>query len=137
MSSERGRSGQTILVVDNLIEIRALLSTWLTKRGYRVVEAESGEEAIEVAGRERPDLIFMDIRMPGMDGISAGRSIREHAELRDVMIVAVSADNTEYYKSTANEAGFNGYITKPIEIEELKSVLDRLLPAAEAKGGGR
>lgn len=79
MSSERGRSGQTILVVDNLIEIRALLSTWLTKRGYRVVEAESGEEAIEVAGRERPDLIFMDIRMPGMDGISAGRSIREHA----------------------------------------------------------
>lgn len=53
------------------------------------------------------------------------------------MIVAVSAGNTEYYKSTANEAGFNGYITKPIEIEELKSVLDSLLPAAQAKGGGR
>ena len=117
----------TILVVENLEETRRLLSSWLAGQGFRVVEAESGAEAVEVACREQPSLVFMDIKMPGGDGINAARSIRESAQLHDVPIVAVSADNTEYYQSAARAVGFNAYLVKPVSTVELKTVLDQFL----------
>ena len=118
----------TILVVENLEETRRLLSAWLAGQGFRVVEAVNGAEAVEVACREQPSLVFMDIKMPGGDGINAARSMRETAELRDVPIVAVSADNTEFYQSTARAVGFNAYLVKPVSTGELKTVLDQFLP---------
>lgn len=120
---------QTILVVDNLEAARGLLGGWLARRGYRVAEAEDGEQAVEEARRLVPDLIMMDLKMPGgMDGFCAAQAIRADVGLRDVPIVAVTGDNTEYYRMKAREAGFADYLVKPFEAGEIQEVLDRLLP---------
>lgn len=133
MSSHRERTGshpQTILVVDNLADVRGVIGALLARRGYRVAEAEGGEQAVEEARRVVPDLILMDLKMPGgMDGIAAAQCIRGDVGLREVPIVAVTGDNTEFYKVKAREAGFSDYLVKPFEAGELEDVLDRLLPA--------
>jgi twitching motility two-component system response regulator PilH len=123
---------QTILVVDNLECMRQTLAHWLTKEGYRVVEAAGGTEAVEVALRERPALILLDIKMPQGDGISATHIMRAQPLLRDVPIVAVSGDNTQYNQDAARAAGCNDFIAKPVGADELRSVLRRLLPATAA-----
>ncbi len=124
-------SGRTIMVVDDVEDIRSLLHLWLEKQGYRVVEAGSGPEAVQVAEREHPDLILMDISMPGGDGLNATMSIREHAELRDVPVVVVSANGTAYYRDAALAAGCSEYIVKPIDPDKLESILSRLLSKGE------
>jgi CheY-like chemotaxis protein len=136
MSSHHERIGnhpQTILVVDNLADVRGVIGALLERRGYRVAEAEGGEQAVEEARRLVPDLILMDLKMPGgMDGIVAANVIHGDVGLREVPIVAVTGDNTEFYKGKAREAGFSDYLVKPFEAGELEGVLERLLP----KNGG-
>src|SRR3954471_21721826 len=108
MSSNResmNGTPQTILVADNLEGFRRIVGVWLAGQGYQVVEAEDGRMAVEEARRVFPDLILMDLKMPGLDGIGAAESIRADAALGEVPIVAVTGDNTEYYKSRAREAG--------------------------------
>ena len=120
---------QTVLVVDNLADVRGVIGAWLVRRGYRVAEAEGGEQAVEEARQVVPDLILMDLKMPGgMDGIAAAHAIHGDPGLREVPIVAVTGDNTEFYKNKAREAGFSGYLVKPFEAGELEGVLERLLP---------
>ena len=120
---------QTILVVDNLADVRGVIGAVLTRRGYRVTEAEGGEQAVEEARRVVPDLILMDLKMPGgMDGIAAAHAIHGDVGLREVPIVAVTGDNTEFYRGKAREAGFSDYLVKPFEAGELEGVLERLLP---------
>jgi CheY-like chemotaxis protein len=119
--------------VDNLEEARGLLGGWLARHGYRVAEAEDGAAAVEEARRLVPDMILMDLKMPGMDGIAAAQAIKGDVGLRGVPIVAVTADNTEYWRSKAREAGFSDYLVKPFETGELEGVLERHLP----KGGAQ
>ena len=120
---------QTVLVVDNLADVRGLIGVLLTRRGYRVAEAGGGEEAVAEARRVVPDLILMDLKMPGgMYGVAAARAIRGDVGLRAVPIVAVTGDNTEYCKMKAREAGFSDYLVKPFEVGEFDEVLERLLP---------
>ena len=120
---------QTVLVVDNLADVRGLINVLLTRRGYRVAEAEGGAEAVAEARRLVPDLILMDLKMPGgMDGVAAAQAIRGDVGLRGVPIVAVTADNTEYWRLKTREAGFSDYLVKPFEAGELEGVLERLLP---------
>ena len=124
---------QTVLVVDNLAEVRGLINVLLTRRGYRVAEAEGGAEAVAEARRLVPDLILMDLKMPGgMDGVAAAQAIRGDVGLRGVPIVAVTADNTEYWRLRTREAGFSDYLVKPFEAGELEGVLARLLPQQTA-----
>src|SRR5437660_12054509 len=85
----------TILLVEDFDDTRLMMKLWLGKNGYRVIEAENGREAIELAESERPDLIIMDLMMPGMDGLDATRRIREHASLRETPIVVGSAYGAE------------------------------------------
>ena len=120
---------QTVLVVDNLADIRGMIGTLLALRGYRVAEAEDGPGAVEEARRVVPGLILMDLKMPGgMDGIAAAQAIHGDLGLREVPIVAMTADNTQFYKDKAREAGFSDYLVKPFEAGELEGVLERLLP---------
>ena len=120
---------QTVLVVDNLADVRGLIGVLLTRRGYRVAEADGGEQAVAEARRVVPDLILMDLKMPGgMDGVAAAQAIRGDVGLRAVPIVAVTGDNTEYCRLKAREAGFSDYLVKPFEADELEGVLERLLP---------
>lgn len=117
----------TILVVDDFEEMRSTLRMWLERRGYRVVEAMDGDEAIEVARREHPALILMDIGMPQRSGISATYQIRKVPELSETPIVAVTAYETPDLHEDALKAGCTECITKPIDTDELDQLLSRLV----------
>ncbi|HEX8151342.1 MAG TPA: response regulator [Pyrinomonadaceae bacterium] len=118
----------TILVADDSADTRAVLRRTLAYRGYRVVEAADGREAVEVAARECPDLVLMDLNMPVMDGLAATERIRE---LRDrcgnVPVVAVTAFDTYGMRDAALEAGCDVYLLKPLALDELESVIAGLL----------
>ncbi len=119
---------QKVMVVEDFEDNRFMMRRLLEMSGYRVVEAMNGEEAVEIARREQPNLILMDLSLPLLDGLAATRRIRQHAELRDVPIVAVSAHDTADFHADALAAGCNDYVTKPIDFDQLESLLLRLLP---------
>ena len=117
-----------VLVVDDTVDNLVIISLHLQQSGYRVVTATDGEEAIKVAALTQPDLILMDISMPGLDGLGATRKIREHPTLRPVPVVAVTAFTTEGFQRAAYDAGMEGYLTKPIDFERLNDLIRSLLP---------
>lgn len=118
---------RTILVADDFDDTRLMMRLWLERRGYRVIEAADGVEALEVARRESPDLVIMDIEMPEMDGLAATRRIREEEHLRDVPIVAVSAYGEEHWRDRAIAAGCNEYVSTPFEPRELNELIKSLI----------
>ena len=117
-----------ILVVDDTVDNLVIISLHLQQSGYRVVTATDGEDAIKVASLTHPDLILMDISMPGLDGLGATRKIREHPTLRPVPVIAVTAFTTEGFQRAAYDAGMEGYLTKPIDFERLNDLIRSLLP---------
>jgi CheY-like chemotaxis protein len=116
-----------ILVVDDQVDNVALLSLDLQQQGYRVVTASNGLEAVRVASLMRPNLILMDIGMPELDGLAATSKIREDETLRAVPVVAVTAFSTSGFRRAAYDVGFDGYLTKPIELQQLHELIIRLL----------
>ncbi len=127
MNLPRQEPASTILLVEDFDDTRLMMKMWLTKRGYRVIEAETGEEAIAAAQREHPDLIIMDMMMPGMNGLDATHQIRQYQSLRTTPIVAVSAYGADEYRSVAIEAGCDEYVSTPFEPRELAELIDSLL----------
>jgi CheY-like chemotaxis protein len=123
--------GLTVLVVDDIADNRILISLMLQGEGFRVLTASDGEEAIKVARLSRPDLILMDISMPDVDGLSATRRIRELPEVRHVPVVALTAFNTSGFQRAAYEAGFDAYLTKPLDFDRLKALIGMLLHDGE------
>jgi len=121
----------TILLVEDFDDTRLMMKMWLGKHGYRVVEAETGEEAISVAQREQPDLILMDMMMPGLNGLDATRRIREYQALRRTPIVAVSAYGADEYRMLAIDAGCNEYVPTPFDPQELADLIESLIAARE------
>jgi len=120
----------TVLVVDDSADTRAVLCRTLGWRGYRVLEAADGRQAVEAALRVCPDLILMDLNMPVMDGLAATERIRELKErCGDVAVVAVTAFDTYGMKEAALEAGCDAYLLKPLALDELEAVVERLLAA--------
>jgi CheY-like chemotaxis protein len=118
---------RTILVVDDFDDTRLLLRTWLRKKGYRVVEAENGNEAIAKARDTDPDLIIMDVEMPELDGLSATRQIRMLKDSAELPIVAVSAYGADLFREQALAAGCNEYMSTPFEPDELEKLIHSLL----------
>jgi len=106
----------SILVVDDEPQIRRVLRSTLTSKGYVITEVKSGEEAVESVRKERPDLILLDVNMPGMGGIEAAREIRG---MCDVPIIMLTVRSAERDKVVALDAGADDYVTKPFGIEEL------------------
>ncbi|MFY9584834.1 MAG: response regulator transcription factor [Candidatus Acidiferrales bacterium] len=106
----------TILVVDDEPQIRRVMRTTLTAAGYSIVEARSGEEALEKIRNVRADLILVDINMPGLDGLETCRAIRSGS---DVPIIMLTVRNTERDKVLALDAGADDYVVKPFGVEEL------------------
>ena len=107
--------------------MRSLLRQWLENRGYKVVEAVDGDEAIEVARREHPAVILMDIGLPQRSGISATYKIRKVPELSGTPIVAVTAYEVGDLHEDALKAGCVKCLTKPIDSDELDELLNSLL----------
>jgi CheY-like chemotaxis protein len=133
MERDNGNSPPTVMVVEDFEDNRFMMRRLLEMSGYRVLEAVNGEEAVELARRERPGLILMDLSLPQLDGLAATRRIRQHPELRDVPIVAVSAHDTADFHADALAAGCNDYVTKPIDFDQLEALLSRLLPKSSGQ----
>jgi CheY-like chemotaxis protein len=120
-------AGQTVLVVDDMSDNLILISLSLQDMGYRVVTATNGADALNVAKLARPHLILMDIAMPQQDGLAATRRIREETDLQNIPVIALTAFDTDGFRQAAFDAGFNGYLTKPIDFDRLRSLMSRLL----------
>lgn len=105
-----------ILIVDDEPQIRRVLRTTLTSQGYTVVEARSGDDALEEIRHERPDLILLDVNMPGRSGLETCSEIRATS---DVPIIMLTVRNSERDKVQALDAGADDYVVKPFGIEEL------------------
>jgi CheY-like chemotaxis protein len=112
-------SKPTILVVDDFDDTRLLLRTWLERKGFRVIEAENGNQAVAQAESKRPDLIIMDLEMPELDGLAATRKIRRMKELERVPVLAVSAYGAEQFRDDALAAGCDEYVSTPFEPGDL------------------
>src|ERR1044072_79021 len=123
-----GGVNQTGLGGEDFEDNRFMMRRLLERSGYRVLDAINGEEAVEMAERERPGLILMDLSLPLLDGLAATRRIRQHEALRDAPIVAVSVHHTADFHADALAAGCNDYVTKPIDFDQLEALLGRLLP---------
>lgn len=125
--TEQKDTGQTVLVVDDMSDNLILISLWLQDMGYRAVTATNGSDALSVAKLARPDLILMDIAMPQQDGLAATRRIREEGDLQSVPVIALTAFDTDGFRQAAFDAGFNGYLTKPVDFTRLGSLIENLL----------
>lgn len=117
----------TVLIVDDEEDILEFVSYNLSKEGYKILTAANGKEALSIAEEHRPELIILDIMMPGMDGIEVCHMLRENKELNNTLIVFLSARNESFTQVSALEAGGDDYITKPIKPNVLKSRVKALI----------
>lgn len=119
-------SARILVVEDNPLNLK-LLRDVLQHRGFDVVTAETGEDGVTVATSDPPDLVLMDLQLPGIDGQEALQRIHADPRCRDVPVVAVTAFAMKDDARRVAEAGFAGYITKPISIRALPEQLSRFL----------
>lgn len=122
--------GGRILVVEDNPKNRKLMVDVLKHHGFEVMEAEDGAKGIEAAKQHMPDLIFMDLQMPGINGFEAIRAIRADPETRHIKIIAVTAFAMRGDKEQILEAGADGYISKPINTRELPEIAKKNMPEA-------
>jgi two-component system, OmpR family, KDP operon response regulator KdpE len=119
----------TVLVVDDEPQIRRVLRSTLSSQGYVITEAKTGEEAVESVRKNKPDLVLLDVNMPGMGGVEACREIRRSS---DAPIIMLTVRNAERDKVSALDAGADDYVVKPFGIEELlariRAALRRFAP---------
>lgn len=121
----------TILVVDDEPQLRRVMRTTLTDLGYTVIDAKTGEDALETLRHDRPDLILLDLNMPGIGGLETCRAIRETSE---IPIIILSVRNTEREKVQALDAGADDYVSKPFGIQELLARVRAALRRSPAAG---
>ncbi len=119
--------GELILIVEDQPLNRKLLRDILQAKGYRTLEVETGEEGVRLAKEKHPQLILMDIQLPGISGIEALKRLRQDSVTRAIPIVAVTASAMEQNKKEILAAGFDGYQSKPIKVTAfLEAVRDKL-----------
>ncbi len=116
----------TVLVVEDFEDNRFMMRRLLEMSGYRVVEAVNGNQAVEMAESERPDIILMDLSLPMLDGLAATRRIRERNGVGRTPIVAVSAHDSADLHAEALAAGCTEYVTDALDFDQLVQLLDRL-----------
>ncbi len=116
-----------VLLVEDVEDTRLFMRLELEKHGFIVFEAEDGEKAVDMAALESPDVILMDLSLPVMDGFTAAKQIRQNQRMKDVLIIAVTAHQETDFRSGAKDSGFDAYLTKPIEMNWLKELINGLL----------
>ncbi len=115
-----------VLVVEDYADTRTMMRYLLQHFGYEVLEAADGQEAVETARQNHPDLILMDISMPVMDGLTATQIIRTFEGFAKIPIIAVTAYGKSYYRQ-AIEAGCDDLINKPLDFDNLQPILEQYL----------
>jgi CheY-like chemotaxis protein len=118
---------RTILVVDDNEDSIFILKHFLKKLGYNIIIAKNGQEGIDKAFDEKPDLIIMDIMMPVLDGYEATRKIRLNEDFKKIPIIALTAHASIVDKSKTFASGCNDYLAKPIALNKLNSIIEKWL----------
>ena len=118
-----------ILVIEDTEDNRQIIRDLLSSAGYEMIEAVDGIEGVAVAERERPDLILMDIQLPGVSGLEVTKWIKEDAELCSIPIIAVTAFAMRGDEETFRQGGCDGYIAKPISVDKFLEVVEQFLSA--------
>ena len=126
---------ELILVVEDHAMNTKLLRDFLSVKGYQVIESTTAEDGLQLAREQGPDLILMDIRLPGMDGVTALKELKSDPATRQIPVIAVTASvmPSERYEFLA--AGFDGYHAKPISVKGLLEEIRELLEAASGNHG--
>ena len=126
--ADRNSKDLKVLLVEDVEDTRLFMRLELEQQGFIVLEAEDGRSAVDVAAKEIPDVILMDLTLPHMDGFSAAKLIRKKSgKLQTVPIIAVTAHQETDFRNGAKASGFDAYVTKPIDINSLKELIDGLL----------
>ncbi len=118
----------TILVAESDDDARLLLKSLLELKGFRVLEAINGQEAIDMALRKQPDLALIQLKLPVVSGFSVIRRMKKHGELHDVPIIAISTNSLATNHNLALAAGCHAHVENTIEFCHLEELIDRLVP---------
>lgn len=121
-------SRKTVLIVDDDRDVRFVLGAILNYDGYRVVEAADGPSGITLAEEHRPDVVIMDLRMPGMSGLDAARALRKREETSQIPVVALTADDLESWEELGRDV-FHSFLRKPIEPKQLNEHVRAIIGA--------
>ena len=126
--ADRNPKDLKVLLVEDVEDTRLFMRLELEQQGFIVLEAEDGRSAVDVATKEIPDVILMDLTLPHMDGFSAAKLIRmKSGKLQTVPIIAVTAHQETDFRTDAKASGFDAYVTKPVDIKSLKELIHGLL----------
>lgn len=118
---------KTILVADDKATGRELVRTVLEKNGFRVIEASDGLEALRAAQENEPDMIILDLHMPGLDGFGVIQELRRDQRFSTTPVMALTASAMQGDRERAIAVGFTGYVTKPIRLSALREEVERML----------
>jgi CheY-like chemotaxis protein len=125
-----------ILIADDRATSRELLRTVLERQGYAIIEAADGEEALQKARAEAPDLILLDLQMPRRTGYEVLLELRSDPRHAALPIIAITASAMQGDRERALAAGFTGYLTKPVALAQLRSQIHSLLSDGNSAGPG-
>jgi CheY-like chemotaxis protein len=126
-----------VLIVDDVQDNRTIYVLSLTFAGYRIAEAENGEEAIRQAERLLPDVIVMDLSLPVMDGWEATRRLKRDPRTKRIPVIVLTGHALPEYAEAARQAGCDLVITKPCLPDQLEDAIRRILGAQDPRAGGR
>jgi CheY-like chemotaxis protein len=118
-------AGACVLIAEDNAKNMKLVRDLLEAKGYRTLEATTGERAVELANEHQPDLILMDVQLPGIDGIDALGRLRNNNRTASIPVLAVTAQAMQGDRERFLDAGFDDYISKPIDIVDFVSVVQR------------
>lgn len=127
----------SVLVVDDFPDGREMVSEYLAFRGFSVIQASTGAEAIELARRHRPRLILMDLGMPGLDGWETTRRLKADARTKDCMIIALTAHALTAQHLSARKAGCDEVIAKPFDLAALADTVERVVNRGGSRSKGK
>jgi two-component system, cell cycle response regulator DivK len=122
-----GATAKTVLIVEDHYLNMKLFSDLLEVRGHRILQARDGAEGLKLARQHRPDLILMDVQLPGMSGIEVTKWIRAEQDLSYTPIIAVTAFAMTGDEERIREAGCDAYISKPVSVRNFLEIIDRFL----------
>ena len=126
---------KTILIVEDNDDNRLIYRQYLTHAGYRILEATNGIDGVDLALRERPDLVLMDISMPQMDGLTATRHLKAHPVAQSIPVIALTAHAMPADADMALAAGCDAYLAKPVMPRQVRVEIERWIGPSEREPG--
>ena len=125
-------TGKTVLCIEDNISNMTLVARIVEAEGHRLIRAEDGPLGLESLAQERPDIILLDINIPGIDGLTLARRIKEDASIADIPVIATTANVLVGDRERCLEAGCDDYLPKPLDIRRLRQLLRQYLTEPES-----